>query len=361
MACFSSLCLRFQVKRKSIGYHDQKQDDNKPCEAEKVDNDRSSSTSVAKRYSWDEIQILTVNFSKLIGSGGFSNVYLGRLSKKSYSAVKIHCDGERLHRVFRQELDILLRLQHDHIVKLLGYCDNQEEGALVFEYVPNRDLHEKLHSKEETAKVLPWRKRMTIAYQLAQAIEYLHEKCDLQIIHGDIKPSNILLDDKLNCKLCDFGSAKIGFSSMVVPSSSPTCSPHFTGNRHMMMIGSPGYTDPYQLRSGVASKKSDVYSYGVLLLELVMGMEAFNPEQGQVLRVVAEPMLKDIWNCESSKVKEMVDTRLGDEVDIEEARAMLSISAMCLRQSPTLRPSATRILQLMEDKIPCIGSSSSHK
>ncbi|KAM7269107.1 hypothetical protein ACFE04_024604 [Oxalis oulophora] len=146
---------------------------------------------------------------------------------------------------------------------------------------------------------------------------------------------------------------------MVVPSysSSPTSSPHFSRNRHLMMIGSPGYTDPYQLRSGIASKKSDVYSFGVLILELVMGMEAFNPKKGQVLRVVAEPMLKDISNCESSKVKDMVDRKLGDEVDVEEARAMLSISAMCLKHLPTVRPSSTRILQLMDEKIPSIISS----
>ncbi|KAM7269427.1 hypothetical protein ACFE04_024924 [Oxalis oulophora] len=115
MPYFSSLFLRLFVvgQRKSVRRnHDHPEETNE-------------STSVAKRYSWDEIQNLTVNFSQLIGTGGFSNVYLGRLSKKHYSAVKIHCDGERLHGVFRQELDILLRLQHDCIVKLLGYCDNQ--------------------------------------------------------------------------------------------------------------------------------------------------------------------------------------------------------------------------------------------
>jgi serine/threonine protein kinase len=163
---------------------------------------------------------------------------------------------------------------------------------LVFEYVSNGTLQDKLHGagreirESSRSTVLSWRKRMAIAYQLAQALEYLHEKCPLQIVHGDIKPSNILLDEQLNCKLCDFGFAKMGFSSTVMSSN----------NRKQVMMGSPGYTDPHYLRTGIASKKNDVYSYGVIILELVTGMEAFCEErgQGQLLTSMIGPILKSI-------------------------------------------------------------------
>lgn len=304
-----------------------------------------------RKFKWDEIKDATKDFSRLIGQGGFSNVYLANLSGNNSStlgAVKIHVGSDRLNQVFRQELDILLRLRHDNIVKLLGYCDDLEEGAMVFECVPNGNLQEKLHERESD-QVLPWRTRTAIAFQLAQAIEYLHEQCTLQIVHGDIKASNILLDENFNCKLCDFGSAKMGFSSTVMP-------PSVSGRTKQIMIGSPGYTDPYYLRTGFASKKNDVYSLGVIILELVTGMAAFCPERGQLLTSIVAPSLKTI-NGESGaveKLAELVDPRLGGEFDLEEAKAMLSIAALCLHQSPTVRPSAFQIMQSIKEKISSI-------
>lgn len=226
---------------------------------------------------------------------------------------------------------------------------------MVFEYVPNGSLQEKLHgggagiaeedakSKRKSLPVLSWRSRMIIAFQLAQAIEYLHEKCSPQIVHGDIKASNILLDHHLNCKLCDFGFSKMGFSSTILPPSSS--SPAYSSRRKQVMMGSPGYTDPHYLRTGLASKKNDIYSYGVVVLELVTGMEAFCSERGQFLTSIVGPTLL------TRDVADMVDPRLGGDYDMEEARAMLSISAICIGQSPTLRPSATHILQTIKDKI----------
>lgn len=198
---------------------------------------------------------------------------------------------------------------------------------------------------------------MAIAFQLAQAIEYLHERCTLHIVHGDIKASNILLDEHLNCKLCDFGSAKMGFSSAVLPPSpSPSPSPSRSRiTKQVMMIGSPGYTDPHYLRTGMASTKTDVYSFGVILLELVTGIEAFCPENGQLLTSLAGSMLNDIADCEATKVNELVDPRLAGDFDLDEARAMLSIAALCLRQSPILRPSATQILHTIKDQISSIS------
>nr|GME09430.1 probable receptor-like protein kinase At1g33260 [Ipomoea batatas]GME13092.1 probable receptor-like protein kinase At1g33260 [Ipomoea batatas] len=304
----------------------------------------------ARRLTRKEIQKLTMDFSRsrVIAFGGFSTVYLGKFPDLTLGAIKIiDTSTKRLHNMYKQELEILQRIRHDNIVKILGYSDEGyegvEEGVLVFEYVPNGTLQEKLHGK---GSVLPWKNRMGIAFQLAQALEYLHEKCDPQIVHGDLKGSNILLDSELNCKLCDYGSAKVGFSATVQP-------PNRT---RMTMLGSPGYTDPHYLRTGIATKKSDVYSLGVILLELITGLEAVSSDGNVRLISKVSPMLKD-----ESKVAEMVDRRLAGEYEVEEAMAVASIAALCLGDSPSLRPTASDILGIMRSKVPSINFLFSNK
>ncbi|GAA0153459.1 hypothetical protein LIER_11693 [Lithospermum erythrorhizon] len=305
-----------------------------------------------RKFSFEEMEMVTLNFfdSRVIGFGGFSTVYLAHFSDSTLGAIKVYSSGsDRLTRIYRQELEILLKLDHDHIVKLLGYCDDKDEGILVFEYISNGTLQDKLHGgngkivgKQQT---LPWKNRMIIAYQLALALEYLHEKCAVQIVHGDIKASNILIDEELSCKLCDFGSAKLGFSSAVVTPSSRSM------NR--MMLGSPGYTDPHYMRTGLASKKNDIYSYGVILLELITGKEALSAHNGERLTQKASPILKD-----SSMVAQMVDSRLEfgyGGVALEEAKAIASLSAMCLSETPSLRPSASDIIEILKNRIDCVS------
>lgn len=336
--------LRFKIRRKRVhdGIVAVAPHGNGDC-------DKSISTKddfSARNISWQEMEMLTMNCSssRVIGYGGFSTVYLAKFLDSSLGAVKIQCSSERLRQVYQQELKILLHIRHPNIVKLIGYCDERGEGVLVFEYMPNGTLEENLRGKGNRLSVLSWRTRMSIAFQLAQAIEYLHDKCSLQIIHGDIKSSNILLDENFSCKLCDFGSVKMGFASMVQPPSS-------SRNHHRMIVGSQGYLDPHYLKTGLASKKQDIYSFGVIILELITGLEAFCSERRRKLTCIADPMLRD-----AAKVREMVDSRLDkdDTFNLEEANAMASLSAMCLHRSPGLRPSASEILTTMKDKIPSV-------
>ncbi|CAN0864856.1 Probable receptor-like protein kinase At1g33260 [Linum grandiflorum] len=302
-------------------------------------------------YGWGEIERLTQNFNCLIGSGGFSNVYL---ADGGGGAVKVSCGGgDYLSPVFNQELDIMLRLRHPNVVRLQGYSSDQG-GALVMEYASNGTLQEKLHGKSNN-ETLSWNRRMAIAYQLAQAIEYLHDKCDSQlpIVHGDIKASNVLLDSHLNCKLCDFGSAKMGFSSAVAA---------MRPRRKLVMTGSLGYTDPHYIRTGLPSKKNDIYSYGVVVLELVTGREAFSEEKSQLLASVMEPMIVEDDEDGDGVIIDaagMVDPRLGGEFEVEEAKAMLRIAGKCIgqQQAPTMRPSATQIVEDMIVNVPSAFSS----
>lgn len=340
-------CLKFKIRKKVSNEEDGE------CESPKTHvpygsdstkapcSDDLSKNSV-RRFGWEEIEKLTTNFSSsVIGQGGYSTVYLARFADSSLGALKIHSNSEWLSRVFKQELQVLMEVRHENIVKFIGYCDEREEGVLVFEYAPKGSLHDKLHNQSESEKLhLAWNRRMSIAFQLAQAIEYLHDSCNLQIIHGDVKASNVLLDDQLNCKLCDFGFAKMGFSSTVLPSSTNP------------VMGSPGYVDPHYMRTGIISKKNDVYSFGVLVLELITGIEAFCEERQRLLTSIAGPILMD-----ATKVKEMVDSRLAGDFDAEEAIAMASIAALCLRDQPSLRPSMAEILRTMREKISSVSSN----
>ncbi|XP_020590286.1 LOW QUALITY PROTEIN: probable receptor-like protein kinase At1g33260 [Phalaenopsis equestris] len=291
--------------------------------------------SSPRRFTWPEVESATANFtSDVIGKGGFSTVYFARLKDSTTASVKLHQSSERLHRAFRLELDILLRLHHPHIVRLLGYCDEQDDqGVLIFEFIPNGSLHEKLHS----GSVLPWARRTSIAYRLAQALDYLHEGCELQIVHGDIKASNVLLDGDLSPKLCDFGCACMGFSSAVRPPAS--------------MTGSPGYIDPNYIRTGMVSKKSDdVYSFGVvLLLVMITGAEAFD---ARTERVLAAEVGKVLRQADSGYVSQIADRRLAGEYDEGEVQVMAAISALCIGENPSLRPSMADVVRMMEDKVP---------
>ncbi|KAF8028112.1 hypothetical protein BT93_E0884 [Corymbia citriodora subsp. variegata] len=308
--------------------------------------------AAVKRLEWGEIERITGRFSEVVGEGGFSTVYMGRFpgcgegfaAAAAAAAVKVHCGGgERLSLAFKQELDVLLRLEHQNIVRLLGYCDDADQGALIFEYVSGGTLHERLHGH--------------------CAIEYLHERCTLHIIHGDIKSSNVLLDGDSNCRLCDFGSAKMGFSSMIMPSSSsPSSSPYV--RRKNIIMGSPGYTDPVYLKTGIASKKNDIYSFGVMILELVTGLEAFRADKGQVLAAMATHMTKDVDRMNVSKVANMVDPRLRGDFDVEEARALIGLARSCLDESTLVRPTASLVAKMMKEKISSISfanSNSRHK
>ncbi|KAG6490062.1 salt tolerance receptor-like cytoplasmic kinase 1 [Zingiber officinale] len=301
-------------------------------------NPAAKQAAVPRRFRWDEVDSATGKFSlsAVVGEGGSSTVYLARFSDcSSLAALKLHRPSERLHHAFRQELDVLLRLRHPHIVRLLGYCDDREaEGALVFEYVANGSLHEKLHGSG--GEVLPWARRMAVAHQVAQALDYLHEGCDPQVVHGDVKAANVLLDGRMAAKLCDFGSSRVGFSAAVAPPRSG----------RTMVVGSPGYVDPHYLRCGVISKKSDVYSFGVLLLELVTGAEAFDAERERRLTAEMAPALRD----PQGRASEAVDPGLSGEYDAGEAAEVLRMAAMCLGDNPSLRPSMCHVAAMLRQK-----------
>jgi serine/threonine protein kinase len=329
----------------------------------------AAATATARQLSWAQVEAMTGGFtSAVVGEGGFSTVYLARLAG-SLAAVKVHRSSERLHRAFRQELDALLRVRHPHIVRLLGFCDQRgrarsfpwapacdmtfsdrstirarmlaDEGVLVLEFAPNGNLHEQLHGDGNggtVAPTMPWARRVSVALQVARALEYLHERCEPQVVHGDVKASNVLLDAGMGARLCDFGSARAGFSAAVV--ARPGARP-----RVRAVLGSPGYVDPHYLRSGVVTKKSDVYSFGVLLLELLTGVQAFR--DGRLLTASVAPKLVAAA-AGDGVAGELVDRRLGCRYDAREAAAVVALAAACVGDNPSLRPSMADVVRTLE-------------
>ncbi|XP_037427078.1 salt tolerance receptor-like cytoplasmic kinase 1 [Triticum dicoccoides] len=300
----------------------------------------------ARQLSWAQVEAMTSGFtSAVVGEGGFSTVYLARLAGSGSSqlaAVKVHRSSERLRRAFRQELDALLRVRHPHIVRLLAFCDQRDEGVLVLEFAPNGSLHDHLHgrdgdgsTKAAPAATMPWARRAAVALQVARALEYLHDRCEPQVVHGDVKASNVLLDAAMGARLCDFGSARAGFSASAAVAARPP----------RAVLGSPGYVDPHYLRSGVLTKKSDVYSLGVLLLELLTGTQPFS--DGRLLTSAVAPMIK-AGSCSCDDVRRLVDQRLGSRYDAAEAATVATLAAACVGDNPALRPSMADVVRTLE-------------
>ncbi|XP_066317624.1 salt tolerance receptor-like cytoplasmic kinase 1 [Miscanthus floridulus] len=296
-----------------------------------------------RRLAWREVEALTGGFDEaaVVGRGGSSTVYLARLLDGSPVAIKVHrwCGGERRLRAFRQELDLLRRLRHPNIVALLAYSDDhEEEGALVLEYLAGGTLADALHGATAgSAPLLSWPQRMRILHDVACALEHLHDGggggTSTAVVHGDVSASNVLLDGAgRGARLCDLGSACEGFSAAVAPA------------RAAVAVGSPGYADPFFLRTGIVSSKSDVYGFGVLLLEAVTGLPAAGSGENLTARILPRVRARGVAG--------LVDDRLiGDGgYDEEEADDVARLAVECVAAQPGLRPSMAQVRAAIAEK-----------
>ncbi|CAN7136110.1 proline-rich receptor-like protein kinase PERK8 [Brassica rapa] len=301
----------------------------------------SDSGMVSNQRSWfsyDELAQVTNGFSQknLLGEGGFGCVYKGVLSDGREIAVKqLKIGGSQGEREFKAEVEIISRVHHRHLVTLVGYCISEQHRLLVYDYVPNNTLHYHLHAPGRP--VMTWETRVKVAAGAARGIAYLHEDCHPRIIHRDIKSSNILLDNSFEALVADFGLAKIAQELDL--------------NTHVStrVMGTFGYMAPEYATSGKLSEKADVYSYGVILLELITGRKPVDTSQplgDESLVEWAKPLLSQA--IENEEFGELVDPRLGVNFIAAEMFRMVEAAAACVRHSAARRPKMSQVVRALD-------------
>ncbi|XP_058729775.1 receptor-like serine/threonine-protein kinase NCRK [Vicia villosa] len=298
------------------------------------------------QFSYGELESATDNFSatNLIGLGGSSYVYRGRLRDGNIVAVKRLKDqgGPEADSAFFKEIELISRLHHCHLVPLLGYCLESKgkhmQRLLVFEYLINGSLRDWLDGV--SGKYLDWTTRVTIAIGAARGLEYLHEAAAPRILHRDVKSTNILLDEKWQAKITDLGMAK-NLRSDDLPSGSDSPA---------RMQGTFGYFAPEYAIIGRASLESDVFSFGVVLLELISGRHPIHKTTGkeESLVIWASPRLQDSRRV----ISEIVDPQLKGNFPEEEVHIMAYLAKECLLLDPDTRPTMSEVVQILSSILP---------
>ncbi|GLU22324.1 hypothetical protein SLE2022_384110 [Rubroshorea leprosula] len=273
---------------------------------------KQSTKSKNRTFTYFEIANITSNFTTVIGEGGFGKVYLGTLNDGSHVAVKVLSSSSKQgYKEFQAEAQLLMIVHHKNLVSLVGYCDKDDNKALVYEYMANGNLRQ--HLSNGNANILSWIERLQIAIDAAQGLEYLHNGCKPPIVHRDLKTSNILLNENMEAKIADFGLSR-AFSTESASHIS-TCP-----------AGTLGYLDPEFHSLGVVNKKSDVYSFGIILLELVSGRPAITRGEGYNISIIEwiNPLIErvDIWS--------IIDPRLQCELNINAAWKAVEIAMSCV-------------------------------
>ncbi|KAL6189859.1 hypothetical protein ACLB2K_036260 [Fragaria x ananassa] len=294
-------------------------------------------------FTYEELMEITNGFSRqnVLGEGGFGCVYKGWMQDGKVVAVKqLKAGSGQGEREFRAEVDIISRVHHRHLVSLVGYCISEQQRLLIYEYVPNQTLEHHLHGAG--MPLLDWTKRLKIALGSAKGLAYLHEDCHPKIIHRDIKSANILLDDSFEAQACyhfvavaDFGLAKLTDDM----------------NTHVStrVMGTFGYMAPEYASSGKLTDRSDVFSFGVVLLELVTGrkpVDATRPLGDESLVEWARPLL--IKALESGDLSELVDPRLEKHYVEGQMLRMVEAAAACVRHSATKRPRMAQVCRALD-------------
>ncbi|RCV42086.1 hypothetical protein SETIT_9G187200v2 [Setaria italica] len=291
-------------------------------------------------FDVEKIQAATDNFSihNKIGQGGFGPVYMGKLDNGQDIAVKrLSRRSTQGLREFKNEVKLIAKLQHRNLVRLLGCCIDGCERMLVYEYMHNRSLNTFLFD-EEKQSMLCWEKRFNIINGIARGILYLHQDSVLRIIHRDLKASNILLDKDMNPKISDFGVARIFGTDQ-------------TAAYTKKVVGTYGYMSPEYAMDGVFSTKSDVFSFGVLVLEIVSGKK----NRGFYHTELDLNLLRYAWRLwRDGESLEFIDPSIADTSNALEVLKCIQIGLLCVQEQPKRRPTMSAVTTMLASETPTL-------
>ncbi|CAA7389697.1 unnamed protein product [Spirodela intermedia] len=303
------------------------------------------STNV-KSFTFNELRSATRNFrpDSVLGEGGFGSVFKGWIDEHTFAAVKpgtgiviavkrLNHDGLQGHKEWLAEVNYLGQLYHPNLVKLLGYCLEDEHRLLVYEFMSRGSLENHLFRRGVYFQPLSWSIRVKVALGAARGLAFLHS-AETKVIYRDFKASNVLLDSNYNAKLSDFGLAKDG----------PTGDKSHVSTR---VMGTYGYAAPEYLATGHLTTKSDVYSFGVVLLELLSGRRAVDknrPSGEHNLVEWAKPFLMN-----KRKIFRVLDPRLEGQYSLAGAQKAAALAIQCLWSEPKFRPAMDEVVAALED------------
>ncbi|XLU32500.1 hypothetical protein S245_068566 [Arachis hypogaea] len=314
----------FLIRRRARKKHDSAQDPQTVTEISSIDSlrfDLSTIEAATKKFSQDN----------KLGEGGFGEVYKGLLPSGQEVAVKRLSKGSvQGGEEFKNEVELVAKLQHRYLVRLLGFCLQGEEKILVYEYVPNKSLDYILFDPEKQG-LLDWTRRYKIIGGIARGIQYLHEDSRLKIIHRDLKPSNILLDEDMNPKIADFGMARLFAVDQTQGNTS-------------RIVGTYGYMSPEYAMRGEFSVKSDVYSFGVLVLEIISGKKI-----SSFYETDADDLVSYAWKLwKEGTPLELMDPTLRKSYTPNEVMRCIHIGLLCVQEDPADRPTMATIMLMLD-------------
>lgn len=289
-----------------------------------------------RRYTFKELWAATDHFSSknILGRGGFGIVYKGRLTDGSVVAVKRLKDYNALggEIQFQTEVETISLAVHRNLLRLSGFCSTENERLLVYPYMPNGSVASRLKDHVHGRPVLDWSRRKKIALGTARGLVYLHEQCDPKIIHRDVKAANILLDEDFEAVVGDFGLAKL--------------LDHRESHVTTAVRGTVGHIAPEYLSTGQSSEKTDVFGFGILLLELITGQKALDFGRGAKQKGIMLDWVKKLH--QEAKLELMVDKDLKTNYDSIELEEMVQVALLCTVFNPSNRPKMSEVLRMLE-------------
>ncbi|KAL3523824.1 hypothetical protein ACH5RR_016658 [Cinchona calisaya] len=302
-------------------------------------------SSNLKSFSLNDLRTATRNFrpDSVLGEGGFGCVFKGWIDEHSFKAAKpgtglviavkrLHQESLQGHKEWLTEINYLGLLHHPNLVKLIGYCLEDEHRLLVYEFMTRGSLENHLFRRSLYFQPLSWNLRMKVALDAAKGLAYLHSP-EAKVIYRDFKPSNILLDSNYNAKLSDFGLAKDG----------PTDGKSYVSTR---VMGTYGYAAPEYMATGHLTTKSDIYSLGVVLLEMLSGRRVIDknrPPGEHNLIEWAKPYL-----ASKRRIFQVMDVRIEGQYSLSEALRAATLAVKCLAIEPKSRPNVDEVVKALE-------------